>query len=139
MRKKIIFVLLIVMVLMSLFTAYAINGNFVFLYSYAFVDFPERVLRSLQRSSGSINVIEIIQGGVLIVSHIGMILLPMLYYKYESKKVLIIIPLVFLFAQLSFLTIFGIILIPFAVIWFIVLYLYKKEIEDKSLVEKANG
>lgn len=137
MRKKIILVLLIVMVIMSLFTAYAINGNFVFLYSYAFVDFPERVLKSLQRSSGSVNVVEIIQGGILIVSHIAMILLPILYYKYKSKKILIIIPVVFLFAQLSFLTIFGIILIPFAVIWFVVLYLSKKEIEDDEALIKV--
>lgn len=130
-----ILTLLVLMVLLSLFTGYSINGNFAFLYGYAFVDFPERILRNLQRSSWSINFAEIIQGILLITSHIAMILLPLLYYKYKSKKLLIIIPLVFLLAQLSFLTIFGIILIPFVVVWIAVLYLSK----EKGGMLKSSG
>ena len=120
--------------MLSLFTTYTINGRTDFIYDYAFVAIPTLILQRGQGQVESLNLFEYIHWGLLLFAHIGMAILPFLYFKFESRKILIFLPLSFLILQFFVLAIFEFILIPFAIVWFIVLYLSKKIIEDKSLV-----
>lgn len=118
--------MLTLLVILSLFTGLSINGLFVFLYHYAFIAIPEILILSIKRGSCSLNLLRYIHWILTVFSHITIVLLPFMYYKSNSRRVLIIFPLIFLVLQLWLLNIFGFVLIPFVVVWIVVLYLSRK-------------
>ncbi|MGY3055539.1 hypothetical protein ACVWYG_003760 [Pedobacter sp. UYEF25] len=73
MKERTLYLLLAVMVLLSIFTGFSINNNFSYLYSYAFVSFPEILLSS--HGSANLNIFSLIHWVFLVLSHISMFLL----------------------------------------------------------------
>lgn len=94
-----------------------------YLYDYAFVAIPTLIIQRYQGIVEELDLIEYIHWMLLVLAHIGVAVLPLLYFKYESKKMLIFVPLFYLVLQLLILTFIGLVLVPFAIVWVVVLFL----------------
>ncbi|MGY3055620.1 hypothetical protein ACVWYG_003841 [Pedobacter sp. UYEF25] len=132
MKKTIGYLLLVILAVQSLFTGYSINRQFEFLYESAFVGIPGILLSS--HGATNLSTYHIVHWVFLVIAHICMIILPIIYHFHKSYKLVIYVPLVFLILQFLSLAFFGIILIPFIVVWIVALILLKP---DKSL-NKSN-
>lgn len=119
-------VLLLLLSLLSLFTGISINNNFSFLYEYTFIDGPQMVYRAIELNSVAWGMITHLM--FLIIVHLTVLFLPLLYYKTKSSKLLFYVPLAFIICQFFTLAIFIFILIPFIIIWILVMLLAKNTI-----------
>ena len=126
MKNILIYALLIILIVLSLFTGLSINGNFSYLYEFAFVSFPEIIISNWHSHRDSLNIFQYIHWMLTVIAHIGVIILHFIYFKFKSRKLLIYIPLAFLVMQFFILAIFIFILIPFAIVWLIALVLSSK-------------
>jgi hypothetical protein len=136
MRKIIIVALLTLMVILSLFSGFSINGVFAFLYDYAFVSIPDQIMR-ISKGLDPLSPIQYIHWILTVFSHITIVLLPFIYYKYNSRRALIIFPIIFLLLQVWLLNIVSFVLIPFIVVWIFVLYLSSKT--NKRVVHQGKS
>ena|GEM_PF-1775007 len=100
------------MILLSLFSGISINKNWSFVYQFEFIDFLKLHETSL---------IDTLVWCAILLSHIGIIILPFCIGNKYFKKMLWYFPLIFLVGFLILEAGFFILLIPFMIIWLIVL------------------
>lgn len=125
MKERIIVALIVIQVLLSLFTGFRINGNFAFVGEYAFISFPHQMISSWRGHSEGLTLLQYLHWALLLISHLLMLMLPVMYYRNWSSKVLIYIPLLNLLMQFWLLNIFAVILVPFIIVWIISVILFK--------------
>lgn len=125
MKEYTIFGLVIILVILSIFIGFSINGNFAFVGEYAFISFPQQVISSWRGETERLTMLQYLHWILLTIAHILMLIMPFLYYRNKSSKVLVYIPMFYLLMQLWLLNIFGFILVPFIIVWIIILVLRK--------------
>ena len=114
-------ILTILMILLSLFVGIPLNGMWIILYKFEFVNFPHII-------GNSATGYEIFLWIMLLISHLGICSLPFLYKNEKFKNVIIWAPTVFIlcFSLLEFT--FLILLIPFIVCWVFTIDRYRSKI-----------
>ncbi len=112
--KKII-ILLTVMIILSFFSGISINRNWFFIFQFELIDFPEMIL------AGHVRIVKIMLWCLVIISHMGILLLPFVSSTKYFKLALLILPLVYLLSYLFLRAEFLVLLIPFTIIWLITL------------------
>ncbi|RNL54725.1 hypothetical protein D7004_06245 [Pedobacter jejuensis] len=117
MKEIKIIILLTIMILVSLFSGIPINKNWSFVYQFEFLDFPK-----LHETS----IVDTIIWCTMLLSHIGIIVLPFCIKNKFFKKMLWYFPLTFLLSFLILEAGFFILLIPFMIIWLIALNVSKE-------------
>lgn len=126
MKNITITILLILLALLSLFTGFSINNRFSFLYQYPFIDGPEMFYGDILR--GTVKWAMLIHWLFLFITNLGIIALPFIYMKRYGKKLVFYIPLLFLICEFFYLAIFIFILVPFVILWLIILVIIKKQL-----------
>jgi len=114
--------LLIVMILLSLFIGMSINRNWFFIYQLEFIDYPE-----ILKDGREDNVRNIILWVIILLSHIGIIILPFLTKSRLFSKLLLWFPLIYLLSYVFFRAEVVFLLIPFIIIWVMTLRLCRKQ------------
>ncbi|SFA39583.1 hypothetical protein SAMN04488511_101476 [Pedobacter suwonensis] len=114
--------LLIVMILLSLFIGMSINRNWFFIYQLEFIDYPE-----ILKDGREDNVRNIILWVIILLSHMGIIILPFLTKSHLFSKSLLWFPLIYLLSYVFFRAEVVFLLIPFIIIWVMTLRLCIKQ------------
>jgi len=118
------YILLTVLILLSLFFGVSINGQWAFLYQFEFVDMP--------KMAETATPFKIAMWIGMLLSHVGIFMLPFITGKPYFRKTLLIFPLAYLLftALLSFGFIF--LLIPFFILWIVTLIYCNRRIINDS-------
>ena len=109
MRKIIPF--LIGMTIFSCFAGMSINRNWFFTYQFELFDYPEIILAN--RS----NIRDISLWMILVLSHLGIVLLPFFKRYHSFRKLLLYLPISYLAAYFLLRPEFLFLLIPFIILW----------------------
>jgi hypothetical protein len=112
--KKII-PFLICMTVFSCFAGMSINNNWFFTYQFELYDYPDVILA--RRS----NIRDISLWLVLVLSHLGIVLLPFFTRQHSFRKLLLYLPTIYLIAYFLLRPEFLLLLIPFIIIWLLAL------------------
>ncbi|WP_025146809.1 hypothetical protein [Pedobacter jeongneungensis] len=112
--------LLIIMILLSFFSGFPLNGGWNLVYRFEFQGYPEII------KSYPIVYRDVFFWGIIVLSHIGIVLLPFVVEQKYFKKMLLCCPLTYLLGYIVLVTPYFIILIPFMIIWIVTMSVTKK-------------
>lgn len=112
-------ILLVLMILLSLFSGITINGMSGAIYTFELISFPD-MLRY------EVILRDLVLWIITILSHVGIVALPLFVERPYFKKLLICFPVIYLVGYFFLILPYFILLMPFMFFWLVSLYMARK-------------